>query len=198
MTLAENKVAFENTVPPNFRSMLLQTIAMAIYNSNVTSLRIIEENQQTFTVFSNWLQYMGRFKLEFELRRIIWGLLAILKTPAGDIPPMVQQQLPEITKQLGQLALKSQKDRLKNLEKNEKYIANGFESSDDSDEDEEEFDDDPEENPNVAFKEIKDRMESLKSGKEIAGGASDDDSDADDSDFEDAAGEYALYDSPLE
>ena len=45
MILAENKVAFENTVPPNFRSMLLQTIAMAIYNSNVTSLRIIEENQ---------------------------------------------------------------------------------------------------------------------------------------------------------
>lgn len=44
MLLAENKVAFENDSPPNFRSMILQTLAMAMYNSNVTTLAIFEQN----------------------------------------------------------------------------------------------------------------------------------------------------------
>ena len=98
MLLAENKVAFENETPPNFRSMVLQSLAMAIYNSSLTTLGIIEQEQQTFTVFSNWLGYMSQFKLEFEIRRILWGLLSIIKTPPASIPQMVQSQLPEITK----------------------------------------------------------------------------------------------------
>ena len=71
---------------------------MAIYNSSLTTLGIIEQEQQTFTVFSNWLSYMSQFKLEFEIRRILWGLLSIIKTPPASIPQMVQSQLPEITK----------------------------------------------------------------------------------------------------
>ena len=90
MLLAENKVAFETETPPNFRSMVLQTISMALFNSNLTTLTIIEQEQQTFTVFSNWLSNMGNFKLEFEIRRVLWGLLSILKAPPGNIPPMVQ------------------------------------------------------------------------------------------------------------
>lgn len=43
MLLAENKVAFENECPPNFRSMIMQSLSMAIYNSNVTTLAIIEQ-----------------------------------------------------------------------------------------------------------------------------------------------------------
>lgn len=199
MILAENKIAFETECPPNYRSMVLQTISMAIYNSNVTTLRIIEQEQQTFTVFSNWLQYMSKFKLEFEIRRIVWGLLAILKTPGTEIPPMVQQQLPEITKQMSGLAHKVHKERVKNLENNEKHIANGFESSDDEEDDDEDFNEDPEENPNIAFNEIKAKMQSFKDGKPVEGAnVSGSDDDDDDSDFEDAAGEFALYDSPLE
>ena len=62
---------------------------MAIYNSNVTTLRIIEQEQQTFILFSNWLGFMSNFKLEFEIRRIVWGLLSILKTPGTEIPQLV-------------------------------------------------------------------------------------------------------------
>ena len=94
MLLAENKVAFESESPPNFRSMILQTLAMAIYNSNATTLAIFEQNQQTFTVFSNMLGYMGNFKQEFEIRRMIWGLLSILRVPSASVPALVQQQLP--------------------------------------------------------------------------------------------------------
>ena len=136
MLLAENKVAFETVdTPPNFRSMVLQSLSMAIYNSSLTTLGIIEQEQQTFAVFSNWLGFMSEFKLEFEIRRILFGLLSIIKTPAASIPQMVQSQLPEITKQIGGLAFRVHKERMKNLEKNEKYIAAGFESSDEGEED---------------------------------------------------------------
>ena len=94
MLLAELKVAFESSCPSNYRAMLLQSIAMALFNSNATTLAIIENEQQTFAVFSNWLQFMDHFKLEFEFRRIIFGLLAILRVPGGQMPQLVQQQLP--------------------------------------------------------------------------------------------------------
>jgi len=71
--------------------MLLQTIAMALFNSNATTLAIIENEQQTFFLFSNWLQFMPSFKLEFEIRRILFGILAILKVPGAQMPPIVQQ-----------------------------------------------------------------------------------------------------------
>jgi len=77
--------------------MLFQTIAMAIYNSNAATLTIIENEKQTFFIFSNWLQFMSTFKLEFEIRRVLFGLLSILKTPGDQMPPLVQQQLPQIT-----------------------------------------------------------------------------------------------------
>ena len=63
---------------------------MALYNSNVTTLGIIESEGQTVSVFSNWLKFMPKFKLEFELRRVIFGLLAIMKTPTAQIPQIVQ------------------------------------------------------------------------------------------------------------
>ena len=57
---------------------------------------------------------------------------------------------------------------MKNLERNEKYIASGFESSDDEDEDEdEEFE--GEENPDTAFKEMQAKMKAFKDGKPAAG-----------------------------
>ena len=59
MLLAELKMAFENgSCPKNFKAMLLQSIAMAIFNNNSVTLRIIENEGQTFSVFSNWFGFM--------------------------------------------------------------------------------------------------------------------------------------------
>ena len=33
-------------------------------------------------MFGQWFQFMNNFKRDFELRRIIFGLAAIIKTPA--------------------------------------------------------------------------------------------------------------------
>ena len=84
--LAEMIQNFENSAPNNYRSMLLQAMSMALFNSSVTTMRKIEEKQQTFMVFGKWLAFMGKFKLEFEIRRIVFGLLSILKMPANEIP----------------------------------------------------------------------------------------------------------------
>ena len=102
--LAELKLSFENGAPKNYKSMLLQTISMALFNNSVAVLSIFEAEGQTVAVFANWLNFMKHFKLEFEIRRIVFGLLSILKTPGANMPPVVQQQLPQITKQLGDLA----------------------------------------------------------------------------------------------
>ena len=90
MLLAELKIAFEQGAPKNYKSMLLQTVAMALNYNSAAVLQIIEAEGQTFAVFSNWLSFMGNFKLEFEIRRVVFGLLAILKTPANCIPQLVQ------------------------------------------------------------------------------------------------------------
>lgn len=55
MLLAELKMAFEGDSPSNYRSMLLQTLSMALYNNGTATLSIIENEQQTLPVFGNWL-----------------------------------------------------------------------------------------------------------------------------------------------
>mmetsp|Transcript_42364 Transcript_42364/g.55849 ORF Transcript_42364/g.55849 Transcript_42364/m.55849 type:complete len:774 (-) Transcript_42364:479-2800(-) len=190
MLLAEIKIAFDegSSCPKNYQSMLMQTIAMALFNNNVLTLSIVEQEGQTVPLFSTWLTYMPKFKLEFEIRRIVFGLLAILRVPAGQLPPVVQQQLPQIVQHLGRLGDVVYKERVKNLEDNEKYVREGF----NSDGDDEELDDDADESNPSAYEDMK---KAMKSGKPID---DDDVSDDGDEDYEENAGEYCLYDSPLE
>lgn len=79
MLLAELHVAFENSCPKDYKKMIFQSIMMAIYNSGATTLAIIENEQQTLSVFGKLIQFIDQFKLEFEIRRMIFGLLSILK-----------------------------------------------------------------------------------------------------------------------
>ena len=65
---------------------------------------------------------------------------------------------------------------------------------DDSDED---FEDDDEENDGAAYNKMKSTLLKMKAGKALDDDESDPE-DANDADYEENAGEYALYDSPLE
>jgi hypothetical protein len=60
-------------------------------------------------------------KHDFELRRVIFGLTAIISTPPQLLPAVVSQRLPDITKQLAGLTLKMRDERMKVLIDNEKY-----------------------------------------------------------------------------
>ena len=46
--------------------------------------------------FNSWFLSMEDFKQEQELKRMIFGLSAIIKTVESQIPPIVNQKLPEI------------------------------------------------------------------------------------------------------
>ena len=59
MLVSEIGAAFaNNSTPKDYRSMLLQALAMAFHNSGMATLQIIEAEQQTYLVFSNWLGFM--------------------------------------------------------------------------------------------------------------------------------------------
>ena len=66
----------------------------------------------------------------------------------------------------------------------------------DSDDDDDDFEEDGEDDNGAAYNKMKSKLLKMKAGK---GGDSDDsEEDANDADYEENAGEYALYDSPLE
>jgi len=150
------------------------------------------------------LGFMEHFTKEFEMRRVIFGLISILRCPADAFPQLIQQRLPELFKTTADLVMRQFTERMKTLEENEKDIkeeqeerakdlAEGkdpeddFEDEDDSDED---LDDDEE------FEKTKRKLEKFRQG----GNMDDDDDldDDDDSDYEEAGGDTNLYDSKLD
>jgi len=142
---------------------------------------------------------MKNFKLEFELRRIIFGFVSIVKTPAAQLPELVSSRLPEFAKQLSELVTKVYQKREKVLKDNEKFVAKGgFDSDDDSEgqlveaEDSDDGNDSAEE-----FKKIKQQLKKAKEGQ-----ADDDedfeDDESSDEDYEFSAGDMQLYDSALD
>lgn len=59
---------------------------------------------------------MEEFSIDFELKRIIFGLCSIIKTPENILPQIVSEKLPEIMNQLSLLAKKMQTERLERLQ----------------------------------------------------------------------------------
>lgn len=64
-----------------YKSMLFQTLAMALYNSPVSVMAIIEQSAMIEPIFTNLVLFMtrGGLQLEFEIRRVIFGLISLIK-----------------------------------------------------------------------------------------------------------------------
>lgn len=151
-------------------------------------------------------------KHDFELRRMIFGLTAIISTPPQALPAIVSQRLPDIAKQLSILTLKMRDERKKVLEDNETYCKEEEEKrlKGEKSEDEDEFvdedggsDDDDDDEAGESEQQILKKIEKArKDGKIAAGkGAVDDEDDYDDeedSDYEYTGGDLAIYDSALD
>lgn len=152
--------------------------------------QLIEENNMTVTVFQTLMSKMDIFKHEFELKRVIFGLLEIIKTPVSAMPPIVVERLPLIMQSLSNLAQRIHKVRLETLEENEKHVARGgADSDDDGMDDDEDSDFDDDEN----LKDIQDKI--AKAKDKMENGDSEDESD---SDYEFNGGDMNLYDSLLD
>ncbi len=69
-------------VAKNYTSMVMQTLCMCFwYNSPLTFQVIDLQLGQTVAVFQRLLQSLPSLKHDFELRRVIFGLGAIIATP---------------------------------------------------------------------------------------------------------------------
>jgi hypothetical protein len=74
---------------------------------------------------------MNEFKKDFEIRRNIFGLCAIISTPEACLPPIVSQRLPDIMNQLSLLTKKMHNERLDVLKDNQDHVKKGGKDSDD-------------------------------------------------------------------
>ena len=68
---------------------------MFVYNSQAT-FSLLESTGCTLMVFQAWFSNMNEFKKDFEIRRNIFGLSAIIKTPDTCLPQLVLERLPDI------------------------------------------------------------------------------------------------------
>lgn len=192
MLCAELKIAVDlgKKCPSNYLSMVLQALAMGFFNSSAKVFQIIEAEGMTIPVFQNWLTFMPNFKYEFELRRIIIALSAIIRTPVDQMPPLVAEREPELTKQLSVLSDRVFKKRIEIVEDNEKHLKEGGDGDEMDEDDDEDIDDEAE------FEKTVEKLSKFKDGKYE--GDSDFEDDEDDSDYEYNAGDMALYDSNLD
>ena len=90
MLLAELQYLSSKKKPnEQYKSMVLQTLALGFFNNAQLMFKILEENQMTIPFFQTWLQFMPEFKKEFELRRVIFGLISILRCSPEAYPQLV-------------------------------------------------------------------------------------------------------------
>jgi hypothetical protein len=86
-------------------------------------------------VFGTWLTNMDNFKKEYEIRRVIFGLSAIVSMDPATIPQMVQEKIRDIGLEFSKLSIRVDDVRRKILASNKKYVEKGGLDSDDEDED---------------------------------------------------------------
>jgi len=100
--------------------MGLQVVCMALwYNSNLT-FSVMEQNGWTFPVFHRLLILVPTLHHEFELRRVIFGLTAIVNTDPSTLPELVRDRLPDIVCWLAKLCDLMEGERLRNVKEKER------------------------------------------------------------------------------
>lgn len=76
----------------------------------------------TGPLFQSWLEFMPKFAKEFELRRVIFGLVGVLRCPPEHYPALIQSKIATIFQTCADLVCKQYKVRLESVVENEKSI----------------------------------------------------------------------------
>jgi hypothetical protein len=148
---------------------------------------------------------MPKFTKEFELRRVIFGLIGVLRCPPEQYPQLVQMKISTIFQTCAELVCKQYRVRLDSVTENEKQIKeeqealaknDGFQSDhsggDSMDADDDSMDDDED------FIATKKALGKFKNGEMDSAEGDDSEDDSDDSDYEFNGGDMGLYDSNLD
>lgn len=137
----------------HYQLMLLQVLCLSFWYNCALTFSILEQNQWTLTVFHRLLIMLPRVHHTFELRRVIFGLTAIVETANGcleAVPEIVQARITDVVQYLVQMCVKMEDERVKEVRVKEKEngcTVTGMQSDEEyeeesdgeEDEDEEEF-----------------------------------------------------------
>lgn len=187
--LAELHQSQAQKAPQNYTLMLIQALCSTLFNNCPLALHSIDTEGQTIPFFTALMKFMPKFKKEFEIRRVLFGLTAIMRSAQEHLPPLVAQKRPDLMKEVASLTVKCYQDRTDTLKENEDYLAKGMPDLDGEDGEYDSESDDE--------KEMKDLKEDgwKKAGQFFGEDGSDDD---DDSDYEVEGDDNGLYDSNLD
>jgi hypothetical protein len=108
-----------------------------MFNNCALALHTIETEGQTIPFFTSLMGHLPKFKKEFEIRRVLFGLTAIIRAPIDHLPVLVASKQPDLFKEIGSLAVKVFKERMDTLKENEEFLAKGMPDGSDGDYDSE-------------------------------------------------------------
>lgn len=141
MLLAELHNAQQQKAPVNYILMVVQALCSCMFNNCPLTLHTVEQEGQTIAFFTALMGVLPKMKKEFEIRRVLFGLVGIIRTPIEHLPPLVASKLPDLFKEVGSLAVKIFNERKSTLQENEEYLAKGMPEGSDHDDYDSESDD---------------------------------------------------------
>jgi hypothetical protein len=107
--------------------MVMQVVAMCFWYNGALTFKALHgalpNGEGVASVFQNLLQVLQIVaKHDFEYRRFIFGLTAIVTLSPNLMPELIAKNVPLIMKELAGVAEKMRKERVKILKNNEKYL----------------------------------------------------------------------------
>ena len=84
-------VRTKGSAASKYKSALIQALASCFHYDSEWTFKVL--GTENLFIFEEWFKIMGTFKKDFELRRNILGLAALLKTPASVIPQIVAERI---------------------------------------------------------------------------------------------------------
>ena len=95
-----------------YQSYLVQAMSMAFTYNTELVFQWLESQNILSEVLNLWFSLMDEFSTKFQLKRIIFGLSAIIRIADHEIPEVIQEALPKIMDQLTLLVEKQYNQRL--------------------------------------------------------------------------------------
>jgi hypothetical protein len=73
----------------NYKSMVFQALSMSFHYNAILTMQVLDQQQKIMPVFTAWFQFMDKFKKEFEMRRVLFGLTSIVSIDASQQNQMI-------------------------------------------------------------------------------------------------------------
>ena len=87
LRICKSQLNLPGSTPKNFISMVVYTLSMAFWYNSALTFKILDQQlNQTTPVLQAILSSLPKMKHDFELRRMIFGLTAIISTPPQALP----------------------------------------------------------------------------------------------------------------